>query len=67
MNQLLQRNISLQPDDFTVVKQHAKDWGQSFSSALRLIIREWQQLKRRTAPPEETDTQAPPQPHTLLT
>jgi hypothetical protein len=65
MTEIIRRNISIEPRDDTVVRQHAQHWGQSFSGALRLIIREWQQLKRQARDPEPSESN--PEPHNLLT
>ena len=46
MSELIRRNVTLTPEDYTTVRQHAQEWGQSFSAALRLIIREWKRAKR---------------------
>ena len=45
MSQLIRRNVSLEPRDHDAVSRHASQWGQSFSAALRFIIREWESLK----------------------
>ena len=39
------RNVSLYPEDHAIIHQYAKDRGQTFSGGLRLIIREWAELK----------------------
>ena len=44
-NNVIPRNVSLYPEDYAIVHQFAKDRGQTFSSGLRLIIREWAELK----------------------
>lgn len=62
MTQLVRRNISLEPEDYTVVREHAQEWGQSFSAALRLIIREWQRLKGRRPDPDADRQADPPAP-----
>ena len=65
MNRRITRNISLEPHDFDTVRRHAKQWGQSFSSALRLIIREWQQLKSHTGGHRHDDQREPESPASL--
>lgn len=44
-SQFIRRNVSLEPRDHQTVTLHASQWGQSFSGALRFIIREWESLK----------------------
>lgn len=67
MTELIRRNITLEPEDYTTVRSHADTWGQSFSAALRLIIREWQLLKRQTHELNQSDGHAETRPPTLLT
>jgi hypothetical protein len=57
MNELIRRNITLKPEDYTTVRKHAQEWGQSFSAALRLIIREWERAKRQPSQPQQTKDQ----------
>ena len=44
-NSALKRSVSLFPEDMALVHQYSKDRGQTFSGGLRLIIREWAELK----------------------
>ena len=41
------RNVSLYPEDLALIHQYAKDKGQTFSGGLRLIIREWAEMKKQ--------------------
>jgi len=50
----LQRIVNLERRDYDTIKQVAQDkglGGKGFSAALRLIIREWQDLKSRLTYP----------------
>ena len=57
----VRRMINLERSDYDLVKQYAKDCGlgnRGFSAAVRLIIREWSELKT----PSDTRTDYPPVP-----
>ena len=54
----VQRMVNLERSDYDLVKQYAKDCGlgnRGFSAAVRLIIREWSDLK----PPSNTRIEYP--------
>ena len=53
MNELIRRNVTLAPEDFNTVRDHAQEWGQSFSAAQRLIIREWKRTERQVSQPQQ--------------
>lgn len=49
MSQFVTRNVVLEPRDIETVNQKARDEGfgpKGFSVALRVIIREWENLKK---------------------
>ena len=46
MSNVIRQNCSFYPEDYAAVMQFAKDWGLTFSGGLRLVIREWKQLKQ---------------------
>jgi len=59
------RTVNLQPSDIHTIKKYAQDKGlgtRGFSVALRLIIREWQEL-HPTAEKSQIDEIAPAFPH----
>lgn len=41
-----QRSVSMLPEDIKIVQEHGEPMSLDFSTSLRLIIREWQEMKR---------------------
>lgn len=50
--EIIRKNVSIYPEQETVVRDVARQFGLSFSSALRYIINDWARLRRRA---EEED------------
>jgi len=51
-------NVSMYPQDWAVLDAFAEDTGLSRSAALRIIVREWKDLKRHVLPRAETMPQS---------
>ena len=41
-----QRSVSMTEEDIHIIREHGRPYGMDFSTSLRVIIREWQEMKR---------------------